>query len=60
MAQHTTIHQSLEKITISYLNEISGLKKQISELEVEVEQRENELAKAKIRIGELGEQLKKK
>lgn len=60
MAQNTNIHQSIEEITVSYLKEISGLKKELSDLQLKVEKKENELSKAKLRIGELEAQVSKK
>lgn len=60
MAQNTNIHQSIEEITVSYLKEISGLKKELADMQLEVEKKENELGKAKLRIGELEAQVNKK
>lgn len=58
MSQDVNVHQSLQTITISYLQEISDLKKEISTLQLEVERKENELAKAKLKIGNLEDLLK--
>lgn len=60
MAQNKNLHQSIEEITVSYLKEISGLKKELTDMQLKVEKKENELDKAKLKIGELEAQLNPK
>jgi predicted nucleic acid-binding Zn-ribbon protein len=57
MAQNDNIYQSLLKSTISHLDRINELKKQVAELQIEVERKENELLAAKREIKKLKEKL---
>ena len=57
MSKDSNIYQSLENITISYIKEISGLKKELSEKQLEIDRKDNELSKALVKIGELEAKL---
>ena len=58
MAKEINIHQTLREITQTYLQQIDGLKKEVSALQIELEKKENELARAKLQIGKLESSLK--